>query len=962
MKKLLLIILFPLGLHAQNTIGLPEIINYPKEKYKAGLQNWDIKQDRQGIIYFANNEGMLSFDGNYWNLYPLPNKTIVRSLEISSDGKIYVGGQDELGYFIPNNLGVLKYVSLIDKIAPKDRSFGDVWDIISFKQHLFFRTANKLFKLSAGKMEVYNPVSEWTFLGKAGELLIAHDQETGLKQYEDNAWFPISKQSVLPKSAIPTASLSMENRTVLITTLKDGLFILKPSGIYPFASNQKNLFQNERIYAATNINQQHIALASSNGGVYILDQTGNLIQSFSKKEGLQNNNILSVFTDKQKNLWLGMDTGIDFVAYDSAIKLINPFSLDASGYTAMLFQNKLWLGTSNGLYHVPLQNLSDLSFEKGNFSTVKNTKGQTWGLAKINNQLLLGHHEGAFLIQNNEAVRMAGNKGFWNFIRLSDNNPPTGMIAGTYNGLSLFNTSGGKPEFIGNLPAFNESSRYITTDTEGNIWVSHPYHGVFKIGKNKPGTYKIRTYLQKDGLPSSVNNHVYKINNEILIATEKGIYTYHSAKDQFRAAIDYNKLIGTRSVRYLKEDEDGNIWFIQEKQIGVIDKSSPKPKVLYFPELSNKLLSGFELIYPINQRNILLSGEKGFFTINYEKYRSTTPKLNVHIRRVSINDQKDSTIFGGYHHSLNAKQVQSENAIKEIASQWKTIRFEFSSSTFGNPSILEYSYRLKGLNKEWSEWSTRTEKEFTTLPANKYTFEVKVRNNLGNESEIAAYTFEILPPWYFNNWFKLLYAAIILTGISVFNRRYKRKLRIQQNKHQEEQQKLKYIHELELSKSENELVLVKNQKLEAEINLMNSELASAAMHLVKKGELLTKSKEELSKVLKVVEHPDAISELKKMMRNLNEDEKMDKEWENFSRHFDKVHSDFLSALKTKYPSITQNELKLCAYLRMNLSTKEIAQLSSISVRGVEISRYRLRKKLEIPSETNLMDYLITFKY
>lgn len=962
MKKLLLIILLPIQLLAQNTIGLPEIINYPKEWYKAGLQNWDIKQDQQGIIYFANNEGLLSFDGNYWNLYPLPNKTIVRSLEISADGKIYVGGQDELGYFSPDRLGVLKYVSLIDKIDPKDRSFGDVWDIVSFKKHLFFRTANKIFKLSSGKIDVYKPASEWTFLGKSGDLLIAHDQETGLKQYEDNAWFPVNKQSLLPKSAIPTASAAMADRNTLITTLKDGLFILKPTGIYPFATNQKNLFQNERIYSATNINQKHIALATSNGGVYIIDQVGNLIQSFSKKEGLQNNNILSVFTDKQKNLWLGMDTGIDFIAYDSAIKLINPFSLDASGYTAIMHQNKLWLGTSNGLYQVPLQNLSELSFEKGNFSAVKNTKGQTWGLAKINNQLLLGHHEGAFLIQNNEAVRIASGKGFWNFIRLSNTNPSTEMIAGTYNGLSLFNTSKGRPEFSGNIPAFNESSRFITTDTKGNIWVSHPYHGLFKIEKNNLGKYKARAYNKKDGLPSSVNNHVYKINNEILIATEKGIYTYQSATDQFKAASSYNKLIGARGIRYLKEDDNGNIWFIQEKEIGVIDKSSSKPTVLYFPELTNKLLSGFELIYPINQRNIILSGEKGFFTINYEKYKTTTPKLKVHIRRVSISDQKDSTIFGGYHHSLNAKQVQSEDHILEIPSHWKTIRFEFSSAIFNNKSIIEYSYRLKGLNKEWSEWTKRTEKEFTTLPANNYTFEVKVRNNLGNESPIAAYSFEILPPWYLTTWLKLIYAAAIFAGIVFFRRRYKRKLRIQQAKHEEEQQKLKYIHELELSKSENELVLVKNQKLEAEINLMNSELASAAMHLVKKGELLTKSKEELSKVLKVVEHPEAVSELKKMMRNLNQDEKMDKEWENFSRHFDKVHSDFLSALKTKYPTITQNELKLCAYLRMNLTTKEIAQLTNISVRGVEISRYRLRKKLQIPSETNLMDYLITFKY
>lgn len=962
MKKLLLIILLPLQLFGQNTIGLPEIVNYPKDWYKAGLQNWDIKQDQQGIIYFANNEGMLTFDGNYWNLFPLPNKTIVRSLEISTDGKIYVGGQDEVGYFLPDNRGVLKYHNLVNTIDPKDRSFGDVWDIVSFKNHVFFRTNNKLFKLTNNKIQTYYPQSEWTFLGKSGETLLAHDNSTGLMQFEDNAWLSTNNQLALPKTAIPTACLAITNNSILITTLKHGLFVLKPTGIFPFASQQKSLFQNERIYSAAKINQNHLAIATSNGGLYILNIAGDIIQTFSKREGLQNNNILSVFTDHQKNLWLGMDTGIDFVAYDSAIKQINPFLLDASGYTAMVYQNKLWLGTSNGLYNVPLQNLNDISFTRGNFTTVNNTKGQTWGLAKINNQLLLGHHEGAFILQNNQAKQLAGNSGYWNFIAQSNTKPSNQIVAGTYGGLAVFNTSKGLPQFQEEIPGFKESSRFLTTDSEGRIWVSHPYHGVYKIEKNKSGKYTSKSYGKKEGLPSNVNNHVYKINNEIVIATEAGIYQYQAAKDQFNTAQYYNNLLGNKSIRYLKEDDYGNIWFIQEKAIGVIDKSGAKPQVLYFPELTNKLLSGFELIYPINLQNIILSGEKGFFNVNFQKYKANIPKLSVQLRRVLIGNQKDSTIFGGYYRTLTSKQQQTEKDILEIPSHWETIRFEFSSTIFNNKSILEYSYRLKGLTKEWSEWTKRTEKEFTTLPANSYTFEVKVRNNLGNESPPATYRFEVLPPWYLTSWMKSIYAALLIAGIAFVNRWNKRKLQIQQARHEEEQEKLKYIHDLELSKSENELVLLRNQKLEAEINLMNSELASSAMHLVKKGELLTKSKEELSKVLRVVEHPEAISELKKMMRNLNEDEKMDKEWENFSRHFDKVHSDFLSALKTKHPSITQNELKLCAYLRMNLSTKEIAQLTSISVRGVEISRYRLRKKLQIPSETNLVDYLITFQF
>jgi DNA-binding CsgD family transcriptional regulator len=188
-----------------------------------------------------------------------------------------------------------------------------------------------------------------------------------------------------------------------------------------------------------------------------------------------------------------------------------------------------------------------------------------------------------------------------------------------------------------------------------------------------------------------------------------------------------------------------------------------------------------------------------------------------------------------------------------------------------------------------------------------------------------------------------------------------KKFKQQQTKYEAEQKRLLYIHELELNRTESELVALRNEKLEAEINFKNAELAASAMHLVKKGELMAKSKIELTQVMKGLDNPQAIGELKKMIKTLSDDDNMDKEWENFAKHFDTVHSDFLVALKETHSAITPNELKLCAYLRMNLSTKEIAQLMNISVRGVEISRYRLRKKLQLASETNLFDYLISIQ-
>lgn len=958
MKNLLLFVLFPLTSLGQNTIGLPDVINYSKQSYAAGLQNWDIKQDKNGIVYIANNEGLLSFDGRYWTLYPLPNRTNVRSVEIGSDNKIYVGGQDELGYFAPAENGRLIYHPLNGFIPAKDQSFGDVWDIVAYKKDVFFRTSTKIFKFSNQAVATFRAVSEWSYMGVCNDRLFAHDFVSGLLQFENNVMttLPLTG-SPLPNDPV-TGILPGGKDSILITTLKNGIYHFTNNTLSKLASPNNGLFQSERIYSSTPINKEWMALATNNSGVYIIDLKGNIIQSFSKNEGLQNNNVLSIFLDNQRNLWLGLDNGVDFIAYNSSIKHITPFGQDGSGYTAIIHNNRLYTGTSNGLYSVALQQMTDLSFSKGNFQPVNNTKGQTWGIAEINNQLLLGHHEGAFLIRDNTALPFSNDAGFWNFVPLSSTFPAQKIISGTYKNLQFFNYNNGQFTSAGTVPGFVESSRFITIDENDHIWISHPYHGVYEVVQAADGKYNVTTYTHQHGLPSILNNHIYKVKNEVVVATEKGVYVFDQKAKKFVPSDFYQKIIGNQSVRYLKEDATGNIWFIHEKTLGVIDFSGKEPAVIYLPELNTKMLSGFEFLYAVNEHNIFLGGEKGFYHINYEKYKQTATNLRVQIRAVRIINQTDSLLFGGYFKAVNEKQLQDKADVHSVGNSWKTIRFDFASPLFGLQSNLEYSYRLNGFDNNWSEWSKRTEKEYTNLPAGKYSFEVKVRNNLGNESEAAVYAFEMLPPWYKTIWAYLLYFLLFGAGVYALFKWQQKKFEEQQAKHDEEQKRLQYIHDLERSKTESELVTLRNEKLEVEINFKNSELASSAMHLVKKGELLTKIKTDLAHVMKVSDNPQAASELKKMMKSLGEDDNMDKEWENFTKHFDKVHSDFIVSLKETHPSITNNEIKLCAYLRMNLSTKEIAQLMNISVRGVEISRYRLRKKLGIGTETNLFDYLI----
>ena len=214
--------------------------------------------------YIANNEGLLSFDGTYWKLYPLPNKTIVRSAEIAGDNKIYAGGQDELGFFAPGSNGKLAYNSLTWLIPGKDRIFGDVWDIVSFNKDIFFRSPNKIFKFTNGSFRVYNAPAEWFFMGMCNGHLYAHDVKNGLFVFENETWSPLPVRSELPSNDLITAILPINKDSVLITTLKNGLFILSGNIITKLKTGNNSLFEKERIYAATKINRDWIALATNN--------------------------------------------------------------------------------------------------------------------------------------------------------------------------------------------------------------------------------------------------------------------------------------------------------------------------------------------------------------------------------------------------------------------------------------------------------------------------------------------------------------------------------------------------------------------------------------------------------------------------------------------------------------------------------------------------------------------------
>ncbi|WP_315820371.1 hypothetical protein [Paraflavitalea speifideaquila] len=218
---------------AQNTIGIPAIINYSRQAYNAGNQNWNIGQDQNGLLYFANNKGLLVFDGTSWRTYPLPGGTIVRSLAIGDSNKIYVGGQGEFGYFAPAKNGELVYTSLKKLVSQPGNDFADVWNICIWQQRVFFRSNKRIFELEGNVITVHKSI-DWAFMGITPAGLIAWEFTNKLVTYNRGEWQPIIKVGALPDDVRLTTVLPIGNDSTLLCTLNHGLFLLKKDTVSRF--------------------------------------------------------------------------------------------------------------------------------------------------------------------------------------------------------------------------------------------------------------------------------------------------------------------------------------------------------------------------------------------------------------------------------------------------------------------------------------------------------------------------------------------------------------------------------------------------------------------------------------------------------------------------------------------------------------------------------------------------------
>ncbi len=909
---------------------LPPVQNFYPKDYQSENQNWAIAQTNSKLIYVANSKGLLEFNGASWQLYPSPNETIMRSVYVQDD-RIYTGCFMQFGYWTKSALGTLTYTSLSDKIAGSLLEDEEFWNIIALDDSIVFQSLKRIYvyNVSDESFSTINSQNKITKIFKAGKRIYFQRLNEGIFKIEYGKDMLIFDDEIVRKDEV--IAIFQQEGNQLILTQHNGFFEQSENELVPAEGFPNEVLSKESLYDGILLDEGNFALGTIANGLINVNAEGNIEYQLDQNSGLANNTVLGLFEDMDNNIWLGLDNGISYINTKSPFKVFNDNKgVLGSIYASTIYKGNLYLGTNQGLFYRKLES-------KDEFKFIENTQGQVWFLKDINGTLFCGHNTGTYEIKDDAAVKVSNIEGAWKISAIRGRADL--LLQGNYDGLYILQRSDDSWTLRNKIKNFNNSARYFEL-FDGLLFVNHEYNGVFKMDVDSD-FYEASNVII-DTIIKGSNSGIIKYNGDLLYAYKKGIFKYDTAskkfaKDNFLSSMYQENEY--ESGKLVLDERDNILWGFTQSNVSFVEPSkltnaSNIKNIPLTKKMRNGIL-GYENITRLaDQNNYLLGTASGYINLDIDKMIERD--FEVQIASITNKDIEEKR-------GLLNRQVTGdfENNQNDITIQYYAPEFNKYIATY-------YQFQLEGTGEGWSDWSETSSNNFENLPYGEYTFSVRAKIGNTESSNVASYSFSIAKPWYISNVMLGVYAIGIILFSFFMHTNYKRYY-----SKQREKLILKSQQELQLTqaKNEKEIVKIKNEQLKKENKSKSKELAASTMSIVKKNELLTTIKNELDKV----EDKNATKSVIKIIdQNLNEKD----DWEFFKKAFNNADSKFLKKLKKLHPSLSPNDLKLCAYLRLNLSSKEIAQLFHISPRSVEIKRYRLRKKMNLKHEENLVNYIL----
>ncbi|GAA4891820.1 triple tyrosine motif-containing protein [Flaviramulus aquimarinus] len=909
----------------------PPIDVFSSKDYGAEIQNWSISQSKEKNIYVANNKGLLEYNGANWQLYLSPNETIMRSVNVI-DNLIYTGCNSEFGYWQRNHLGLLYYTSLSESLEIEFLEEEEFWNIISIDDYILFQSLKRIYIYDKTN-NTYNVIDSDTIIYKifkVDQSIYFQKTKDGIFKIENGKPKLVSNNPILKNNRL--VNIFAKEGKLLVETENNGFYILDDNSLTKWSISANETLSKVSVFRSIQLRDGSFILGTRSNGILHLTQSGNIDYNIDVIHGLSNNTVHWVFEDAESNIWLALENGIN------CVNIKSPFSLytDEEGkigtvYTSLVFKDYLYLGTNQGLFYRRVD-------VKEDFQLVKGIREAVWSLTEINNTLFCGHDTGTSTVNYNTAVKINGIlQGTWGIKPIAGRDDL--LLQGNYDGLYIIQKLNNKWTFKNKIEGFDLSSKYFEF-YDNHIFVNHEYKGVFKIKVDDDFT-KVLNIDKDSDIGKELNSSLIKYNNELLYSHKEGVFKYDESKSKFIKDTILSTLFKKddyTSGKLMFNDKSNMLWGFSKKDLNYLylSKLSNIPKVnkVSFSKSLPRGLTGYENISHIRGQKYLIGTSNGFVIVDLDKLEKQSFLVSIN----SITKQ-----------SIGSKaELVSKKEKGVFKNEENNIEFNYSVADFEKYLNKEYQFQLEGMYPKWSSWSSNPFIIFKNLPYGKYVFKVRARVGNTITKNIESYSFRIGRPWYLTNTMIAGYVFLALLFSFILHNVYKRYY-----KQQREKLLLKTTRELELKELENKQQLMRfnNEKLRQDIENKNRELGISTMSLIKKNGFLDSIKKEL---LNAQDGKSIKQVIKIIDRNLNNSD----DWHVFEEAFNNADKDFLKKIKNVHPILTSNDLRLCAYLRLNLSSKEIAPLLNISSRSVEVKRYRLRKKMDLPHETSLTDYIL----
>ena len=868
--------------------GVPLQQNFTPSEYQNQGKVWDIDSAPNGIIYMAAEKGLLEFDGYTWNSMK-GSGGFTRSVYVASDSLIYTGSDLDFGVWEQNQYFEFEYRSLYpfrEELVELNEEF---WDVHPQGNNILFVSASNIYIYGNENLTKISAPNRFTGSFAAGDSIYFADEESGLYLMQD-----LSLTSVFDYPDGETFEISgiyKNGDELLIITYNSGLYRFNGDTLAPVNQALSQRLESANVFSFEKTGTESLAFGTVMDGLLITDLEGRILQQFNRIKGLSNNTILSLHYDGKGTLWLGTDYGISTIDLNSTLSFVYDFRGEfGTGYAAHLSGDMFYFGSNRGLY---LANWTDLnnSREMFEFNLISGSDGQVWTIQEVNGELLIGHDRGLFTLSENILSRISDQRGVWTITSFRDL-----LLAGTYNGISVFERNGDGWEFRNQVELISGSVNQLITENDRILWVNIPNYGFIRTVLDD-NLYPTERVFFTTEIFDGDNPILQKNNGEILVKTDLYTYSYFSADTSFQIEDE---------IRFEHEPEDAL-------------------PAIYRPSV---LDNGFTFIPVYN----------GFALKSPQNRSTSTDTIN---------------------HQVIFRNSQAFNTYDKVAAlAGSTIDYEFNNVEIEflipNQHNVYYQYKLN--DDEWSRWSTENSAEFIDLNPGEYELDVRALRE-DQISEKVSMPFIIAAPWYKTGIAYFIYLIVGVAGIYLISLWQKKSLKKQEEnlltikekslKKQAEKHK-RQIMELEKGRLQSEYDQLKKQLRDKTI-----ELANKAKENEDKNKLLAELKK---KIESIQENPEiAKTRWKEIHSSL--DSFIKKDDNTFEIQMDELHQEFYQRLKDSFPGLSVNDLRLCAYLKLGFNSKEIAEFMNIQPSSVYISRSRLRKKLGLDTDDDLHDFL-----